>query len=289
MSIEAARTEGEAAAEALLQAVAEFNTRLSTRITAIASGIETDANGRIVSSSSNIARVGELIAAMKAEFLDQEFIDAVTLYVESLDSVTANVVSGFDGFEGLDEEVLNAISRRYKQEAANTLTNPDTYDASIWQTAASGLIYGAATGALLDATLGSLGEAVAGSNMVSDVEAVTVSAPLMLQRTGTAAAAEQTGAKFFLFQGRPIKTTRPWCREREGKYWHIEEIKEWGRKAAKGDGWDGMVEGTNEQTIFVHLGGWFGERNSCRHILVPQLQFAVPEEDLTRMREKGLL
>jgi hypothetical protein len=43
MSIEAARTEGEAAAEALLQAVAEFNTRLSTRITAIASGIETDA------------------------------------------------------------------------------------------------------------------------------------------------------------------------------------------------------------------------------------------------------
>jgi hypothetical protein len=50
-----------------------------------------------------------------------------------------------------------------------------------------------------------------------------------------------------------------------------------------------MVEGTNEQTIFVHLGGWFGERNSCRHLLIPQLQFAVPEEDLARMREKGLL
>ena len=150
-------------------------------------------------------------------------------------------------------------------------------------------VVAAGLGEVLSVALSGLTEAVGASNAVGSVEAVTVSAPLMLQRTQTAAAAEEAGAEFFYFQGRPIQTTRPWCREREGKYWHIEEIREWGRKAANGDGWDGMVEGTNEQTIFIHLGGWFGERNSCRHVLVPVLRSAVNREDLDRMREKGLI
>jgi hypothetical protein len=115
------------------------------------------------------------------------------------------------------------------------------------------------------------------------------SAPLMLQRTATAAVAEQVQAEFFLYQGRPIKTTREFCAEREGKYWHREEIKQWGRDAAAGDGWDGMVEGTNEQTIFLHLGGWYGARNSCRHVLLPVPRLQVAQEDLDRMREKGLI
>ena len=289
MSLEAARSEGETAAAALLLAVDQFRSRLSARLTALAGAIETSEDGRIVASAANIARVGELIAAMKTEFLDDEFVEAVTSYIESLDSVTTDVISAFDKFDGVDDEVLKAISRKYKQEAAALLINPETYTDSLWKPAADRLVYAAATSEPLDVALSGVGETIAIAPMASQVEAVTVSAPLMLQRTQTAAAAEQTGAKFFYFQGRPIATTRSWCRAREGKYWHIEEIRQWGRDAANGDGWDGMVEGTNEQTIFVHLGGWFGERNSCRHTLVPILQSAVPESDLARMREKGLL
>jgi hypothetical protein len=279
----------EEASQELLDAIAAFQGRLSTRIAIIASSIETDSSGNISSTPENIARVGELVARMKAEFIDEEFADAVNAYVDSLDSVTADVIRLFDEFTGIDEGVLNAIRDRYKNETATYLTDPNSYENSIWKPVTNSIILGTAIGALLGDTVESVVNVTTEATASADVEAVTVSAPLMLQRTETAAAAEQTGAKFFLFQGRPIKTTRPWCREREGKYWHIEEIKEWGRKAASGDGWDGMVEGTNEQTIFVHLGGWFGERNSCRHLLIPQLQFAVPEEDLARMREKGLL
>lgn len=289
MSLEAARSEGEAAAEALLKAVEEFRGRLSARLSVMASAIETDADGRIVSSAANIARVGELVAQMKTEFLDEEFIDAVTAYVESLDTVTSDVVSAFDQFEGVDQEVLQAISRRYKEEAAGLLVSPDTFADSLWKPTADRLIYAAATAEILSGAIAGVAETITGSTMVPQVESVTVSAPLMLQRTQTAAAAEQTGAKFFYFQGRPIATTRPWCREREGKYWHIDEIRKWGRDAANGKEWDGMVEGTNEQTIFVHLGGWFGERNSCRHVLVPVLRSTVSEMDIARMTEKGLL
>lgn len=115
------------------------------------------------------------------------------------------------------------------------------------------------------------------------------SAPSAMQRAQTAAVSEQAGVVFYRFQGRPIPTTRPWCRAREGHVFHIEEIREWGRQAAAGDGWDGMVEGTNEQTIMTYLGGWYGDRSACRHVLIPVLPSRVPEEDMARMRAKGLV
>lgn len=115
-----------------------------------------------------------------------------------------------------------------------------------------------------------------------------LSAPSAMQRAQTAAVSEKAGIVFYRFQGRPIKTTRPWCLAREGKVWHIEEIREWGRQAAAGQGWDGMVEGTDEQTIMTYLGGWYGNRSACRHVLVPVLPSRVPTEDMERMRAKGL-
>jgi hypothetical protein len=79
--------------------------------------------------------------------------------------------------------------------------------------------------------------------------------------------------------------------------WHRREIEEWGRRAAAGEdldgngnpGWAGMVEGTNAQTIFLYLGGWYGGREGCRHVLIPQSRLAVPQEDLDRMRELGYI
>lgn len=289
MSQEAARSTGEAAAEALLMAIEDFRSRLSQRVLTIASGIETDSAGRIVSSPANIARVDELISAMKGEFLDVEFVEAVTTYVESMDSVTAQVSRSFDAFDGLDEDVLTAISRRYKLETAAAITDPETYARALWSPMADRLIYAVATAEVLRNALSGASDTVTTDAIVAPVAPIVESAPIMMQRAETAAAIEQVGAEFFFFQGRPIKSTRRWCKEREGKYWHIEEIREWGRQAKAGKEWDGMVEGTDENTIFIHLGGWFGLRNSCRHILVPVLRSAVPKEDLDRMREKGLI
>lgn len=277
------------AAEKFLAALRELSTRLSARIAVIASAIATDPDGNIVSSPDNIALVGALVSAMKEQFVDDEYVDAVLEYIETLDESTQAVIERFADFPDIPRDVLDAIADRYKQETRAYLTDPDSFTESLWTPIVNGLILGAAIGAPINTALSSVVDITANAPIASDVEAVTVSAPLMLERTQTAAAAEEVGAKFFLFQGRPIKTTRDWCREREGKYWHIEEIKEWGRQAAQGNGWDGMVEGTNEQTIFVHLGGWFGERNSCRHVLVPVLRSAVPDEDLDRMRKNGLI
>jgi hypothetical protein len=50
-----------------------------------------------------------------------------------------------------------------------------------------------------------------------------------------------------------------------------------------------MVEGTNAQTIFLYLGGWYGGREGCRHGLIPVPRRDVPQEDRNRMRAAGYI
>lgn len=288
MSLESARAEGIDAADALLAAVEAFKGRLSLRVQAIASQLITE-NGRIVQSADNIALVDALIGAMKADFVDDGLADSVIGYIDGLDAVTDDVAASFDDFGEIDTELLDAIAARYRNAVSAYLIDPSTYDSGLWQPIANSIIAGIATGAVLSDTLTSVNEQVGSGGLDSAVAQTVSSAPLTMQRAQTMAVADQVGAEFFLFQGRPIKTTREWCREREGRYWHRAEIEEWGAMAASGNGWDGMVDGTNEKTIFIHLGGWYGSRNSCRHVLVPVPRFRVPEEDLARMRDKGLI
>lgn len=273
----------------LLEAIERFKGRLSARVAIIASSIETDPLGNIVSTPENIARVGELIARMKDEFVDDELLEAVNAYIESLDDVLRGVLESFAEFDGVDPDVLGAIAQQYKGEVGSWLLNPSTYQRALWLPLTNGIILATAQGVPIENTMEALVQTTNEAPVSEEVKGTVESTPILLERTQVAAAAEQTGSQFFYFQGRPIKSTRKWCRDREGKYWHIEEVKQWGRDAANGKEWEGMVEGTNEQTIFIHLGGWFGDRNSCRHILVPVPRSRVPEEDLARMREKGLI
>jgi hypothetical protein len=297
MSLTVAREEGQKAAEALLNAIDEFKGRLSSRVLRIASAIETT-DGNINATAGNIALVDQLVASMKLEFLDDELADAIIAYIDSLGSVGQNVLDVFSEFEDeIDPELVEAIEQRYRANVATYVADPDTYDDSIWSRVSSNLIYGIATGSVLSETMDNLAETVESATAADSVASVVVTAPMELQRMATVTLAEEVGAEFFLYQGRPIKTTRPFCAEREGIVWHREEINEWGRDAARGadldgdgnGGWSGMVEVTNEQTIWVHLGGWYGNRQSCRHVLIPLPRSRVPAEDLERMRRKGLI
>lgn len=80
-------------------------------------------------------------------------------------------------------------------------------------------------------------------------------------------AAERAGLHWYRYQGGVIKTTRSFCEERNGKYYHEKEIKSWGDQ-----NWDGKMEGTTPQTILKTAGGY-----NCRHIFAPVMEQIVPE------------
>ncbi len=287
MDIEDARSRGDDAARRLTAALEALTARAAARLAAVAGVLATDANGRVIQSADNVRRISAAINEASRTLFDDQYISDIADYMEGLNDVSSAVSSSFRAF-GVDDAVLEEIAQRTKASMLHDLTSPSSFR-RLLGSMADQMTMAVVTGSKVSALTAGIRKAVDTTGVDASVKQAAESAPAMMQRAQTAAAAESAGIVFYRFQGRPIKTTRPWCREREGRVWHIEEIREWGRKAAAGDGWDGMVDGTNEQTIFTFLGGWYGDRNTCRHVLVPVLRARVPREDLDRMIALGLI
>jgi len=107
----------------------------------------------------------------------------------------------------------------------------------------------------------------------------------------TKALSDKYGIVFKRYSGAIMDTTRPFCLERVGKYFHDEEIKQWGEGSKccnlvwpQNDTWAGRKNGTNSTTIFTNLAGW-----NCRHHLAPVPIDKVPIRDLKRAIDKGYI
>lgn len=271
----------------IADAIDALKGRVSKRVAAIIAQLDTT-GGQLATTTVNIALVSDLLAEMQSSMLDDEFIAAVAEYLDGFDAIGVDAIAAMADFGEIDPAITDAITEEFKRINATELLTPTTYSQSVFTPIANDLLLGIATGAAIDTVIDA---AVGRVESLSDpIDALVGGSEITLQRTLTTTIAEQVGVEFFYFQGRPIASTRDWCREREGHAWHIEEIRKWGRDAASGaETWQGMVEGTDETSIFVHVGGYYGKRQTCRHALVALDIMDVPPEDLARMKSKGLV
>lgn len=271
----------------ITEAIDALKGRVSKRVAAIIAQLDTT-GGQLATTTVNIGLVSDLLAEMQSTMLDDEFIQAVADYLAGFDAIGVDAIAAMADFGEIDPDITDAITEEFKRINATELLTPTTYSQSVFTPIANDLLLGIATGAAIDTVIDAATSRV--DSLSDPIDALIGGSEITLQRTLTTTIAEQVGVEFFYFQGRPIASTRDWCREREGHAWHIEEIRKWGRDAASGaDTWAGMVEGTDETSIFVHVGGYYGKRLTCRHVLVPVDIMDVPPEDLARMKGKGLV
>ena len=110
-------------------------------------------------------------------------------------------------------------------------------------------------------------------------------------RSVSAAVIEELGAQFCQYVGNEKDTTRCFCLDRYGKFFHVEEVRAWGRGDIStglpggsecGFPWQGMFQNTNESTIFIWAGGY-----NCRHSIVLRSAASVPKEVLQRAIDAG--
>ena len=271
---------------AIEDAIDALKGRMSQRVALIISQLDTS-GGVIATTKENLALVTDLIAEMQGSMMDDEFIEAVAEYLNGFDTIGLDAVASMESFGTIAPDITEAIITEFKRLSAVELLTPQTYGNDLFNPIANDILLGIATGAAINTVIDAATGRV--ENLSKPIDALVGGSEITLQRTLTTTIAEQVGVQFFKFQGRPIKSTRDWCREREGHVWHVEEIRKWGRDAAAGNGWAGMVEGTDEVSIFVHVGGYYGDRRTCRHVLVSLDIMDVPEEDLARIKSKGLI
>lgn len=95
-------------------------------------------------------------------------------------------------------------------------------------------------------------------------------------RSYTTAIADSLDAEWFLYFGDELPTSREFCIERMGKYFHKKEVEAWAKLDWKGK----MADSTNEKTIFINCGGW-----RCQHSILPVTIDQVPREVIIRNME----
>lgn len=274
---------GDEGIEALLSEMSAFQERIARRVAEIFSDLDIS-GGRLVASEANIARLSEVMGLIEQGFADARWQGAVRDYLRTFDALGANTAEYLSDFGNLDRGVLTALRQQYKLLAADYLLNAQSFQRSLLNPIAQEVGAYIATGGRYSDLVRSVSDIVTGGEtsdgaILGNAKTAVNDLVSVYERTTTKVAADQVGAEFFLYQGRPIDTTRPFCRARAGKYWHREEIAGWGDEQ-----WQGKAEGTNSETIFSFLGGY-----NCRHVLVPVARRDVPASDLERMRGKGLI
>jgi hypothetical protein len=116
--------------------------------------------------------------------------------------------------------------------------------------------------------------------LVSDTISITDSA-------FTEIIAADLGLEWYRYTGGLMDTTRCFCQERNGKWYHKKEVESWGNKENLGNcntgkGWAGMNRATDSTTIFAYRGGY-----NCQHSILPVSEAAVPKEVLKEAIAKG--
>ena len=241
--------------------------------------------GFITLNQSNLVRVEEISNLLEQLFTSQgEYLDAVAGLAEEFDT---QALINDSYFKELDIDfsapiIAEEVFLARKAEALNLLLG-DGISATVQAPIRRELVNAVTSGASYTDTLVNLQELINGTperdgllmryarQTVSDSFAIT-------DRSYTATITEEEGYEWFLYSGGLMNTTRPFCKTRNGKFYHKKEVEEWGDL---GD-WQGRMKGTDKRTIFLTCGGY-----NCQHSIQPVSVFAVPKVDVERNISNG--
>lgn len=267
----------------MFEAMSALQERLTGRIAEVLGDLEIS-GGTLVASEANLARLAEVMQAIEAGFIDPQWERAVADYLNTFDRLGKNTLEWGRELGTVSPGLLNALQRQYKVVAAEYLLTAQSFSLTLLNPIAQEVASYIATGSRYSDLVRSVSTIVTGGEdadgaLLGNARTAVNDLVSVYERTATTVVSDAVGAEFFQYQGRPIDTTRPFCRARAGKFFHRRDIESWADEE-----WGGKMKGTTPSTIFNYLGGY-----NCRHVLIPVRQSAVPKEDLDRMRYKGLI
>lgn len=89
---------------------------------------------------------------------------------------------------------------------------------------------------------------------------------------------QTTDGDWYTYRGGTVRDSRKFCKQRNRKFYHEKEIREWGNIK----NWQGRKRGTNPGNIFINRGGY-----NCLHSIMPVSITRVPKDVLERNIKNG--
>lgn len=251
--------------------------------------------GDFVSSERNLRIATEITSLLKSTLTDTDYIEAVTEFASEFDEQLTSNLNYFK--KAFDLKVLPdlavAVAEQGKHNAVDLLLNTAA-ESEFLKPLAEIIETSVIQGAGYKDTLDAIQQFVLGSDdtesrLLRYSKQIASDSFAISDREITSIVADELESEWFLYAGEEIESTRPFCEERVGKYFHYLEIEAWGRgektlgfDTPQGGTWAGRIPDTNAQTIYAYAGGF-----QCRHAIMPVSIFIVPKEDIERAISQG--
>lgn len=280
----------EGAPDAFYKAATAQEKRLLAEIDKLIGELDTK-DGLVQTTQRNVNLINDIEKKLKKSFYKSEYIDAVDEMISTLDQVKDLTKEYFEtGFGKVKSKAADIAFGAKKAEVFGILAGTSSVDAVLFNPVKQLLTDSVANGVTFSELTNSIKTIVTGNDEVDGkltkyAKQIASDTFSTSERNYTKALSEYFEVQFYRYQGGEIDSTRCFCDERNGKYFHIEEIKSWGRGENVGDcgyPWAGMYKETNENNIMSWLGGY-----NCKHSLVPVSLVMVPTADLKRAIENG--
>lgn len=262
---------------------------------------ELDTEGGLIKSTpANFAKIQEISNKLQGVLTQGEYLEATKDIISDMDKTKVLTDSYFKKVvpEYSTETRLNQIYTANRTRSITTFIGETSIDAQYLQPVKDALLSGISNEMPFSELVTNLTTLTVGNEEVEgklkkygkQIASTTFS---KAERNYSSMVADELGANFVRYVGGTIDTTRCFCEQRNGKYFHVEEVRAWGdgdlsaggldSSCDNGDGtWSGMIAGTNRGNIEENLGGW-----ECDHSLVYVSEINVPQSVIDRAIEAG--
>lgn len=232
-------------------------------------------NGNLVLNSTNTALIDSIIFEALEKLYEGDFKTIIRKYssefeVQRLlnDKIFNQTIEAFKP-EDIYKENL-ALSRKN----AITLLNKDHIAAQAMQALRNELVNSVGNQLSFPRMIDRITEAYSGNDgeLLKYVKRVSRDAFAISDSSYSMLVASELGINWFRYEGGIVKNTRDFCKERDGKFWHIDEIRSWAS-----DDWQGKNPKTTPDNITVLRGGF-----NCLHAFIPADVAQVPAMAIER-------
>ena len=250
-------------------------------------------NGQFVISKENLRTIERISDDLKKVFLNDEYLKSVKEFAKEFDKQALLNNKVIDS--GLGEIASPIASEAYiqtaKKGAVTALVNTSEFITPIQTILENAVVNGASLKDTIDSIRTfATGNDQVDSKVLSYVKQISNDSFSIADRSYTSIISEYLDNDWYYYAGGEKQTTRCFCEERVGNYYHYKEIEAWGKGENLGQcnigggKWAGQIAGTNESTIYSYLGGY-----NCMHSLIPVSENIVPDSDKERAKKLGYL
>lgn len=265
------------------------------KVNSLISLLEFDGDN-LKTSKKNLKIISELTGELRNAVLTSDYLKAVAKFgnefIEQA-SVNKKLIS-----LSIDAAIIPEVAKSYinsaKKNAIESLVGAPI-DATFIKPIQALLENAVTSGSNTKETLANIrlfveGDSKTDSKLLKYAKQITNDSFAIADRSYTNIVATALDIEWYYYSGGEFDTTRCFCAERVGNYYHYKEIEAWGKGKNLGDcntgggKWAGQIPTTDQFTIFTFAGGY-----NCQHSLMPVSIIVVPESDIKRAKKLGFI